>query len=244
MRSGPATSYGIVATIPKGAVVEVYESSNGWDKVVYNGKTGWAAAQYLTAANAPAAPVAKVIKAAQFNLNMRSGAGTSYARILTIPAGGRVEVIGSSNGWDNVIYDGKTGWASSEFLTVVNEKATGADVIDFAKTLLGIPYTWAGNTPAEGFDCSGFTKYVYANFGVTISRLTSGQAVAGTAVAISDMQLGDIIYFGNTSITHVGLYVGNNQMIHAPSPGKFVEIRDLTWHLNNYTIVGARRVLN
>lgn len=244
MRTGPSTSYGVVTTIPTGAVVEVFEHSNGWDKIAYNGTTGWVAALYLTTGSLPAAPVANVYKAAQFNLNMRSGPSTSYDRITTIPVGGRLQVIDHSNGWDKVIYNGTTGWAAAEFLTTVNETATGAEVIDFAETLLGIPYTWGGNTPEEGFDCSGFTKYVYANFGITIPRTSGTQATFGTAVPISAMQPGDIMYFGNNgSVGHVGLYYGNNQMIHSPVPGRSVEIKDLTWYLSNYEILGARRVL-
>lgn len=245
MRTGAGTSYGVITVIPNGSKVEVLESSNGWDKVVYNGNTGYASSTYLSAQAETTAPVAPTLyKSAKYNLNMRTGPGTGYARVLTIPAGGQVQVLETSGGWDKIVYSGYTGWASSEYLVEVSQNVSSTEVVNFAKTLLGIPYAWGGDSPSEGFDCSGFTKYVYAKFGITLPRVSGDQANYGTAVSLGEMKPGDLIYFGNSSVSHIGIYIGNNQMIHSPSAGKTVEIKDLTWHLNNYQIVGARRIIN
>ena len=244
MRTGAGTSYGVITVIPNGAKVEVLESANGWDKVVYNGNTGWASSTYLSADSQTPPAAVTLYKSTKYNLNMRTGPGTGYARVLTIPAGAQVQVLETSGGWDKVVYNGSTGWSSNEFLVEVSQSISGADVVNFAKTLLGVPYTWGGDSPSEGFDCSGFTKYVYAKFGITLPRVSGDQANYGTAVPLAEMKPGDLIYFGNSSVSHIGIYIGNNQMIHSPSAGKIVEIRDLTWHLNNYQIVGARRIIN
>lgn len=246
MRTGAGSTAGIILTIPQGTTVQVLDSSNGWDKVVYNGNTGWCSSTYLSASSAPAAPVASTLfKAAKYNLNMRTGPGTGYAKILTIPAGGKVQVVGSSGGWDKIVYNGYVGWASSDYLVEISQNVSRTDVVNYAKTLLGIPYTYGGDTPAEGFDCSGFTKYVFAQFGITLPRVSRDQANVGNAINIVNMQPGDLMYFGNNgTVSHIGIYIGNNEMIHAPSPGKFVEIRDITWHVNNYDIVGANSLLN
>ena len=78
---------------------------------------------------------------------------------------------------------------------------------------------------------------------MNLPRVSRDQAKVGTYVPISQAQPGDLVYFGQSAVTHVGIYVGGNKMIDAPSPGKNVGIRDMTWHLNNYSIKGARRIL-
>ncbi|HCW72796.1 MAG TPA: hypothetical protein DHM90_02260 [Clostridiaceae bacterium] len=126
---------------------------------------------------------------------------------------------------------GYTGSASVSSNAIVNK----------AYQYLGVPYVWGGTTPS-GFDCSGFIQYVYRSQGVNLPRVSRGQASSGSYVSISNAQPGDILYFGQSSVTHVGIYIGNNKMIHAPSPGKSVMITDISWHVRNYRIKGARRI--
>lgn len=121
--------------------------------------------------------------------------------------------------------------------------ATGSAIVKYSYNFLGIPYVWGGTT-TSGLDCSGFTKLVYAHFGINLPRVSRDQAKVGTYVPISQAQPGDLVYFGQTNVTHIGIYIGNNQMIHAPSPGKSVMVSSISWHVNNYNIVGARRVIN
>lgn len=126
---------------------------------------------------------------------------------------------------------GYTGSASVSSNAIVNK----------AYQYLGVPYVWGGTSPS-GFDCSGFIQYVFRSQGVNLPRVSRGQASSGSYVSISNAQPGDILYFGQSSVTHVGIYIGNNKMIHAPSPGKSVMISDISWHVNNYRIKGARRI--
>lgn len=247
LRQGPSTSTERILVIPKGSQVESLSSANGWDQVTYQGTTGYASSAYLTVGSAEIEKPLITIKTTMANLYMRQGPATSYKSILTIPKGSKVESASSENGWDFITYSGKTGYASSKYLTtdpIESIKVTGEDIITYGKTFLGIPYTWGGNNPTEGFDCSGLVKYIYANFGVQTPRVSYQQAVYGREVSLNNLQLGDILYFGNSEVSHVALYAGNNTMLHAPRPGQFVEIRDASWHLNNYQIVGARRYLD
>lgn len=133
--------------------------------------------------------------------------------------------------------------ASVSPVSSVAVSASSSAIVSYAYQFLGVPYVWGGNTPS-GFDCSGFTKYVYNHFGVTLPRVSRDQAKVGAYVPISQAQPGDLLYFGETSVTHVGIYIGNNKMIHAPSPGKNVMITDISWHVSNYNIVGARRIIS
>lgn len=118
--------------------------------------------------------------------------------------------------------------------------ASSSSIVNKAYQYLGVPYVWGGTSPG-GFDCSGFIQYVYRAQGINLPRTSGGQASSGSYVSISNAQPGDIVYFGQSRVTHVGIYIGNNRMIHSPSPGKSVMITNMNWHLNNYKIQGARR---
>lgn len=105
--------------------------------------------------------------------------------------------------------------------------ATGEAIVAYASDYLGVPYVWGGNTPA-GFDCSGFTKYVFAHFGISLNRRASQQALQGIPVSAGSLQPGDLVFFGNP-VYHVGIYVGNGCFIHAPETGDVVKISALKW---------------
>jgi cell wall-associated NlpC family hydrolase len=104
-------------------------------------------------------------------------------------------------------------------------------VISYASNFLGVPYVWGGTTPA-GFDCSGFVKYVYAHFGVTLPRVAADQQKVGTYVSRADLKPGDLVFFGEPA-HHVGIYVGNGYMIHAPHTGDVVKIAPLNSDFSN-----------
>lgn len=117
-------------------------------------------------------------------------------------------------------------------------------VITIANSLKGTPYVRGGSTP-KGFDCSGFTSYVFRlGAGISLPRTSSGQATVGKAVSKAELQIGDIVYFNTNgkSVSHVGIYVGNNSFIHA-SYTKGITVTSLS---NSYYVpkyLGARRVL-
>ncbi|MBO1265744.1 C40 family peptidase [Proteiniclasticum sp. SCR006] len=117
--------------------------------------------------------------------------------------------------------------------------ASGQAVLDYAYRFLGTPYVWGGTTPS-GFDCSGFTQYVYRHFGVNLPRVSRAQGTYGTKVSYSNLQAGDLVFFGSGGISHVGIYIGGGNMIHSPRPGKSVEISTMRYH----NFITARRVLN
>lgn len=100
----------------------------------------------------------------------------------------------------------------------------GADVVAAAKKYLGVPYVWGGTDPKTGLDCSGFVQRVYQDLGYDLPRVSYQQAGAGRPVAgLAQAQPGDILAFGSP-VHHVGIYLGNNQMIEAPRPGLDVRI--------------------
>ena len=123
---------------------------------------------------------------------------------------------------------------------------TGADLVKTAKEFLGLPYLWAG-TSAFGFDCSGFTHTVYGVHGVRIPRDAGPQADAGTPVAEEDLRPGDLVFFGEDRIHHVGMYAGDGYVIDAPSnsdteesPLEYVPLKE---HRYYWEYAGATRIL-
>ena len=103
--------------------------------------------------------------------------------------------------------------------------ASANALISYASQFLGIPYVWGGTSPS-GFDCSGFTQYVFAHFGVDIPRVSEDQQNVGTLVSRENLQPGDLVFFGSPA-HHVGIYVGNGNMINAPHTGAVLRIQSL-----------------
>jgi peptidoglycan DL-endopeptidase CwlO len=111
-------------------------------------------------------------------------------------------------------------------------------VVGIAMQYLGIPYQWGGASPSTGFDCSGFTMYVYAQVGVSLPHNAAMQYSMGSPVGRAFLQPGDLVFFNG--LGHVGIYIGGNQFIHSPHTGDVVKISALTgWYADTY--VGARR---
>lgn len=104
--------------------------------------------------------------------------------------------------------------------------ANGSAIVEIASSLVGIPYVWGGTTPS-GFDCSGFTSYVYAQVGITLPRTSGDQRYAGVEVPRDQAQPGDLIW----SPGHISIYAGGNLQVDAPTPGKSIQIREI-WQSN------------
>ena len=127
--------------------------------------------------------------------------------------------------------------------------ATASRVLNTAESYIGVKYVWGGNTPREGFDCSGFTKYIFAKYGVSLPRTSREQAHSGRAVAVDFHALrpGDLMFFAEPggAISHVAVYAGDGRIIHSSSSVGGVGYTDLNsggdWFIAYF--VAARRVL-
>jgi len=111
-------------------------------------------------------------------------------------------------------------------------------VVGIAMHYLGVPYVWGGSSP-RGFDCSGLVSYVFAQIGVSLPHSSYSQFGMGTSVSISDLQPGDLVFF--TGASHVGIYIGGGQFIHAPHTGDVVKISSLSGYYSS-NFAGGRRI--
>ena len=114
-----------------------------------------------------------------------------------------------------------------------------AKLVRFARRYLGVRYSYGGTSPATGFDCSGFTRFVYAHFGVALPHYSGGQFALGRRVSRAGLRPGDLLFFDG--VGHVGMYIGHGLFIHAPHTGTRVSIEPLSgWYSGRYD--GARRL--
>ena len=119
------------------------------------------------------------------------------------------------------------------------------DLASSALDLIGIRYKWGGNTPETGLDCSGLVRYVFQQVtGVTLPRTARDMSRLGTEVAVGDLQPGDLVFFNTRrfAFSHVGIYLGDNQFVHAPRRGREVEVATLDSSFWKRRFDGARRM--
>ena len=251
-RSGPSTSYSVIGKLSNGDKVEVISTSNGWSKVKYKGKTGYVSSKYLSSSVAPESTTTTTKYVNTLSLNVRSGPSTSYSVIGKVSEGDKVEVISTSNGWSKIKYKGKTGYVSSKYLSSsVSDSSTStsssvSNVISLAKTLLGKPYVWGAQGP-NAFDCSGLMTYIFKNgAGINLPRTSTEQSKYGMTVSKVDLKPGDLIFSstnGTGKVSHVGIYIGNGEMIHAPKPGDVVKKSKINNSYWNNAYLWSKRVL-
>ena len=214
VREEASTSSKELDCLSRNDKVEITGEVDGWYQIKLNGKTGYVSAKYISD---------------QKTVETTSRSGSTIKPESVTPMEEQGETATSEN------------QSTSTYLSGSSETS----VVEYAKQYLGCKYVAGGSSPESGFDCSGFTSYVYKHFGVTLSRSSRDQINNGVAVEKSNLQPGDIVVFNNssnTSIGHVGIYVGGNSFIHAANPKEGVVITSLSSSYYQKRYVGARRV--
>jgi cell wall-associated NlpC family hydrolase len=171
-------------------------------------------------------------------LNLRAEPSVQGAILTSLSRGREVTVTGvCSNQWMRVVYNGTVGYVASEYLAPVvgkNDVATdiALAIANEAMTFLGYPYVWGAESPSDGFDCSGLVYYVFGRYGYSMYRVADDQMNQGTHVAYNDLLAGDLVFFsqdgGNTTY-HVGMYIGDGQIVHAVGYSEGVQVTDLDY---------------
>ena len=213
VRQEANTSSTIVTTVSLNTEVQVYSEENGWSKVKVNDKEGYIATSLLS------------------NSKQETSRGQSTSRRTS-----------STNTTTNTTSQTKSQTTTAQ-ATSVPSSSNGSSIVATAKKYLGYKYTYGGSSPSTGFDCSGFTSYVFKQYGISLNRTAAGQYSNGVAVSRSNLQPGDLVMFGKSGINHVAIYIGGGQIIHASTPSTGVRIDSLSTGYYNNNYVGARRIL-
>ncbi|MDN7241733.1 NlpC/P60 family protein [Planococcus sp. N028] len=258
VRQDAGTKYKKVVLAKKGATATAtHQKKVGketWYKVKVGSKTGWVLSSLVskvTTKKAVTSSSKTTAKSGTFKMkyasNVRSGAGTNY-KVVTVAKKGATATathqkkVGKQT-WYKVKVGSKTGWVLSTLVTPAtakkasstvkkasNSSSFDSKVVSEALALKGTPYVFGGTTP-RGFDCSGFIQYVFKQAGKSVSRTTLTQYAE--TYNVSNPQPGDLVFFANTyrsGISHVGIYIGNNQFVHAGgSKAAVVSLNDSYW---------------
>lgn len=254
VRSGAGTSYGKIGTLKKGAVVTILDDSiSGWYQITSGSLTGYVSADYITLGTDLASePLRGMVTTG--TLNVRSGPGTSYGKVGTLRRGASVTIEDTVGNWYKVS-GSVNGYVSSDYVVIldgsVGSSQVGTSAAAMAASLVGCRYVYGAEGP-NTFDCSGLFYYIFGQLGYKLSRGSSGQyRNNGVFVSRDDIQPGDLVFFfdpkfdgsgGTLPTTHVGMYVGNNQFIHASTVSYRVQYDTLFGSYYSNYIVGFKRI--
>lgn len=212
VRSAASQEASVVTQLSINTQVTVISEQNGWAEVTFNGGNGYIASNLLS------------------ETISQTSRGSSTPRTgITDTTDKQTDNSSTNNNQE-----------SNDSSSNVSTSSKGADVLAYAMQFVGYPYVYGGSS-TSGFDCSGFTQYVYKHFGVTLNRTAAAQSSNGTAVSRSNLQPGDLVMFGSP-INHVGIYAGGGRIVHAANPSRGVTTDTINSGYYNTNYVCARRI--
>ncbi len=267
VRYGPGTDHEIKMRLSRGTQVDVQELTGHWCKIADDqGNSGWVAGWVMNFKGPGQDPTVidgdqeirvRTAWVARPTVNVRSGPGTGYESIGQTVLGTEVIILDREDDWYRVVLDnGKTGYMASWLLDTRAQRrarledetppasSLGQAIIATARRYLGSRYVRGGTTPA-GFDCSGFVQYVLRQHGIRVSRTSRTQFRDGTPVSRDQLQPGDVVFFRDTyraGISHVGIFIGGDEFIHAGNRRTGVNITTLSSAYYSRRYAGARRM--
>lgn len=257
LREGPSLDSPTILQLQKNNELIVSEKTPQWYRVtLQNNTTGWISSQFVS-------PKIKYSKGeiTGSDVNLRSTPSIVESNVLTqLSLYDQVTIKNYKDEWYYISTEKNTGWVHEEFVNIItsntskevsrssSRSATQFKIVDFAKKYLGTPYKYGSNGPSS-FDCSGYTTYVFKHVGIKLPRTSSSQGKTGEKIKRSNLAIGDLVFFdtsgaNNGNISHVGIYLGDGEFIHASSGSKAkkVIISSLDEGYYNSKFVVARRV--
>lgn len=260
VRETPDESGKLVGKMSNNAACEIIGMEGDWVQIESGKVKGYCHKDYLLtgilARNRVEDVVKTVAEATSGGLRVRTEPNTDSEIITTMAEGESLEVVEELDGWIKVTLDAEEGYISSEYATVkpnldtavtMTELLYGEGVSDvrvelcqYAKQFVGNPYVWGGTSLTKGADCSGFTLSIFKKYGIKLPHYSVSQSQMGTKVSLSEAKAGDLVFYakGNT-VNHVGIYLGNGQVIHASSPSTGIKISNVGYR----TIHSIRNII-
>lgn len=237
VRKKASTDAEIVTLVSEDDKLKVTKESDEWAKVKVNGKTGYISKDYAKVSYSFGK--AKSMEEIQAKEAAKKAEKERKAQAAAAAQQTSTGSVSSSSSGNSSSSSSETVSASS-----VSGSTTAAKVVNYAKQFVGNPYRYGGNSLTGGIDCSGFTQQVLGKFGYGISRTSSSQASEGVSVSTSNLQPGDLLFYGGKSgINHVAMYIGGGQVVHAsnsaPYPKGGIKISSAFYR----TPVCARRII-
>ena len=245
VRETPSADSSMVGKMPKNAAGEILETLDGWYKIQSGDVTGYVSADYLITGEEAAARAEEVKQTIATvktpTLNVREEPNTECSILALMPQGEELNVLEDLSGWVKVDLDNTNGFISKDYVDIsvqlpkamtMTEVRYGngvsdvrVDLISYATQFVGNPYVWGGTSLTNGADCSGFTLSIFAKYGGYLPHSSKAQANCGTRISASEAKPGDLFFYGSgSSISHVAIYIGNGQIVHASSKKTGIKI--------------------
>lgn len=260
VRETPDESGKLVGKMSNNAACEVISVEGDWVQIESGKVKGYCHKDYLLtgllARNRAEETVVTVAEATSGGLRVRSAPSTDSEIITTMAEGEALEVVEEMDGWIKVMLDDEEAYISAEFAEVkenldtavtMTELLYGEGVSDvrvelcqYAKQFIGNPYVWGGTSLTKGADCSGFTLSVFKKYGISLPHYSVSQSQMGTKVSLSEAKAGDLVFYAKGGrVNHVGIYLGNGQVVHASSPRTGIKISNVGYR----TIHSIRNII-
>ena len=236
IRQEASTDSEVVGILTNHNACELLEDAGDWYKVTSGKVTGYVSKQYLvTGAEAEAIAEQEIKTVATVNtetLNVRAEKSTE-AEVLSQVGNSEAFTVNSvADGWVEISVDDSVGYISQDYVTLAQALPTAktieqvkygdgvsdvrASVVSYALQFVGNRYVWGGTSLENGIDCSGFTMRILGKYGVSLPHSSKAQPSCGTKISSSDAKPGDLFFYGSgSSISHVAIYIGNGQIVHA-----------------------------
>lgn len=236
IRQEASTDSEVVGILTNHNACELLEDAGDWYKVTSGKVTGYVSKQYLvTGAEAEAIAQQEIKTVATVNtetLNVRADKSTEAAVLLQVGNSEAFTVNSIADGWVEISVDDSVGYISQDYVTVAQALPTAktieqvkygdgvsdvrASVVSYALQFVGNRYVWGGTSLEKGVDCSGFTMRILGKYGISLPHSSKAQPSYGTKISASEAKPGDLFFYGSgRSISHVAIYIGNGQIVHA-----------------------------
>ncbi len=245
VRKGAGTDSKVVGKMSNHDACEILGKKDGWIKIKSGKVKGYVKSGYLLMGDAALAIAEKEVETvATVNtttLRVREDTSTDSAIVSLVGEGEDLVVEKIVDDWYKVEVDDQKGYISGDYVTISQKLPTASSVeelengtgvsdtrvslVQYALQFVGNRYVWGGTSLTNGIDCSGFTMQIYARYGISLPHHAASQPGYGTRISASDAQPGDLFFYGSGStISHVGIYIGNGQIVHASNARTGIKI--------------------
>ena len=236
VRKKASTDSKVVGKMTDKDACEIVSVKGDWAKITSGKVEGYVKTEYLltgdAAKNVAKKEITKVVTVNTTTLRVREKASEDSAILSLVGEGEDLVVEDTKDGWYKVEVDDQKGYISGDYVEVTEKLPTASTVkeleygegytdsrvslVQFALQFVGNRYVWGGTSLTNGIDCSGFTMQVYARYGVGLPHHAASQPAYGKRISASEAKPGDLFFYGSgSSISHVGIYIGNGQIVHA-----------------------------